>query len=341
MTTALKLRKGTTAEHASFTGALAEVTVDTDKKTLVVHDGVTPGGTPVAREDSLTKYLRHNTAEQNLSPTEKSNVRTNIGLDNIDNTRDVDKPISTATQAALDNKLSHSGGTLTGPLYLSGNAVGNLEVPTKQQVDTAISTAVSAIFVPYAGGKGQIFTSTGTFTVPEGVTAVKVRGCGGGGGGGGGTTVATAGGTTSFGAYCSATGGEAASTSGGGTATGGDINLTGGVGASASSASPVATGGVCGGGAGSNAVANTSLSTPGLLGGASGYSNSTAATGFGNGGGAFYSITTKYSGCGGGYFEKYITGLTTGATITVTIGAAGAAGTSGSAGSPGICIVEW
>lgn len=340
MTTALQLRRGTTAEHEVFTGALGEVTVDTDKNTAVVHDGVTPGGTPVAREDSLTKYLRHDTAEQNLNPTEKSNVRTNIGLDNIDNTRDVDKPISTATQEALDNKLSHSGGTLTGPLYLSGNAVGNLEVPTKQQVDTAINTAVSAIFVPYAGGKGQIFTSTGTFTVPEGVTAVKVRGCGGGGGGGG-SPGATGGGTTSFGAYCSATGGASASTSGGGTATGGDINLTGGVGATASSASPVATGGVCGGGAGSNAVANTALSTPGLLGGASGYSNLTAATGFGNGGGTFYSTTSKASGCGGGYFEKYITGLTPGATITVTIGAAGGAGTSGTAGSPGICIVEW
>lgn len=45
---ALQLRKGTTVQHASFTGLAGEVTVDTTKKTLVVHDGTTPGGTPLA-----------------------------------------------------------------------------------------------------------------------------------------------------------------------------------------------------------------------------------------------------------------------------------------------------
>lgn len=45
----LQLRRGTTAQHASFTGAPGEVTVDTDKKALVVHDGATAGGVPVAR----------------------------------------------------------------------------------------------------------------------------------------------------------------------------------------------------------------------------------------------------------------------------------------------------
>jgi len=44
----VKLRRGTTAEHANFIGAEGEVTVDTDKKRLVVHDGVTPGGHLVA-----------------------------------------------------------------------------------------------------------------------------------------------------------------------------------------------------------------------------------------------------------------------------------------------------
>ena len=47
----LKLRRGTTTQHGSFTGAEGEVTVDTDKETLVVHDGQTAGGHPVAAED--------------------------------------------------------------------------------------------------------------------------------------------------------------------------------------------------------------------------------------------------------------------------------------------------
>jgi hypothetical protein len=50
MSTALKLRRGTTAQHATFTGAEGEVTVDTTKDTVVVHDGSTAGGFPLLRE---------------------------------------------------------------------------------------------------------------------------------------------------------------------------------------------------------------------------------------------------------------------------------------------------
>ena len=44
----LQLRRGTTAQTNAFKGAVGEVTVDTDKDVLVVHDGVTAGGFPVA-----------------------------------------------------------------------------------------------------------------------------------------------------------------------------------------------------------------------------------------------------------------------------------------------------
>jgi hypothetical protein len=44
----VKFRRGTTAQHATFTGALGEVSVDTTKKTLVCHDGATAGGFPLA-----------------------------------------------------------------------------------------------------------------------------------------------------------------------------------------------------------------------------------------------------------------------------------------------------
>lgn len=47
----VQLRGGTTAEHATFTGAVREVTVDTTKKVAVVHDGATPGGIPMLRQD--------------------------------------------------------------------------------------------------------------------------------------------------------------------------------------------------------------------------------------------------------------------------------------------------
>ena len=49
MTTQVQFRKGTTTEHAQFTGAVAEVTVDTKKKTAVVHDGSDVGGFELQR----------------------------------------------------------------------------------------------------------------------------------------------------------------------------------------------------------------------------------------------------------------------------------------------------
>ena len=53
MSTAIQRRRGTTAQHATFIGLAGEITVDTDKKTAVVHDGVTEGGTPLATEAAV------------------------------------------------------------------------------------------------------------------------------------------------------------------------------------------------------------------------------------------------------------------------------------------------
>lgn len=60
---AFQRRRGTTAQHASFTGLLGELTVDTDKDVVVVHDGSTAGGFPLARakggtlEDTVVRGL--------------------------------------------------------------------------------------------------------------------------------------------------------------------------------------------------------------------------------------------------------------------------------------------
>jgi len=51
---AIQFRRGTTTEHSSFTGLLGEVTVDTTKKSLVVHDGSTSGGFALALESAST-----------------------------------------------------------------------------------------------------------------------------------------------------------------------------------------------------------------------------------------------------------------------------------------------
>ena len=52
MATSIRLRGGTTSQHSTFTGAAKEVTVDTDKNTIVVHDGSTAGGFPLVAKDA-------------------------------------------------------------------------------------------------------------------------------------------------------------------------------------------------------------------------------------------------------------------------------------------------
>ena len=47
----LQLRRGSAADHNSFTGASGEVTVNTTNKSLHVHDGATSGGVELARKD--------------------------------------------------------------------------------------------------------------------------------------------------------------------------------------------------------------------------------------------------------------------------------------------------
>jgi len=77
MSKQVRFRRGTTAQHAVFTGAAGEVTVDTDKKTMVVHDGVTAGGVPVARADRPRGWTRteYFTANSNWTQTGKTDLK--------------------------------------------------------------------------------------------------------------------------------------------------------------------------------------------------------------------------------------------------------------------------
>ena len=65
--------------------------------------------------------------------------------------------INSATQTALDAKLALAGGTMTGLLILSGDAVADLGAVTKQQLDSvedALTTSIS----------GKLSTTGGTLT---------------------------------------------------------------------------------------------------------------------------------------------------------------------------------
>jgi len=57
MATQVQFRRGTSAETASFIGAVGEVTVDLTKHTCVVHDAVQVGGYPLLLENGSNSSL--------------------------------------------------------------------------------------------------------------------------------------------------------------------------------------------------------------------------------------------------------------------------------------------
>jgi hypothetical protein len=272
--------------------------------------------------------------------------------------------ISGGTTGLTPSTLTGGDVTLGGTLAAANGGTGLTSPGTSGNVLTSDGTAWTSAASSFTGARGEAFTSSGTFTVPAGVSAVKVTVIGGGGGGatrttnglsagGGGAGVAiqyitgltpggtvsvtvgaggagsTAGGTSSFGAYCSATGGGGAATNTdvggtGGTASGGTFNFSGGKGARYGFTS-IGSYNITGVGGGSGAIIdassvqggtneNTELA-PGQVGffaGFGGYGKSTnllsgasfggePGTGYGNGGsGSYRTSGTQTGGSGSG-----------------------------------------
>ena len=80
-------------------------------------------------------------------------VKTALSLNNVDNTSDANKPVSTATQTALDGKVDKSTLTTKGDLYVATGAstVVRLPVGTNTHVLTADSAQASGVKWAAAG----------------------------------------------------------------------------------------------------------------------------------------------------------------------------------------------
>ena len=238
------------------------------------------------------------------------------------------------------------GASSTGVIAATKGGTGLASVGTSGYVLTSDGTnwtSAAAGGGGVTGYNGQLFTSSGTFTVPTGVTAIKVSLVGGGGGGGGGGAY--------FGSYSGA--GTA-----GGTSTFSTLSQTGGGGGYGTRyVSPVY--GNSGSGVVSGATLTSGLSYFGLL-----SSQSYVPYGYGGAGGAGAPAgpncgcgpnppagNTGNTGAGNPLAIKFFTGLTPGGTISVTIGAGGSGGSgasyggqsssAGSAGISGAVLVEW
>ena len=123
MSTQLRLRGGTTAEHSSFTGAEREVTVDTTLDTLVVHDGATAGGVPLAKASDVPS------ASSSLAVTDVTTSGTITSTGDITTSGEVNTP---TVDLGNGVKITTSGGgiaiTVNGSNVFSVSSTGNLVV---------------------------------------------------------------------------------------------------------------------------------------------------------------------------------------------------------------------
>lgn len=218
---------------------------------------------------------------------------------------------------------------------LSGGVIG--AIPYQAGVgDTSMLSPGTSGHVLTSGGSGAaptwasptdtgysnfvVFTSSGTWTCPAGITKALITVVGAGGGGGQSSGASGSGGTTSF------VGPTTISASGGG---GGNAATGGGTGGIGSSGDLNIRG--------SRGVSNGS--GPFGNGGSSYYSGFTAYDAAGTLGGGGGGTITGGGGGGGGAAIKQFTTLTPGTAYTVTIGAGGSAGTSGFAGGAGVVTI--
>ena len=157
MPTTLQFRRAGTSGTASITGANAELTIDTDKETVVVHDGVLAGGYPLLRAnspDSLT-ITAANTA---------LNVTSNILSGNITVTSNIAVGNVTVTS-------NIAVGNVTTTANITGNIVldqfGNLRKIPQSGSDKSTAYTLLANDV----GRLIAITSNGSIVVPNGVFA--------------------------------------------------------------------------------------------------------------------------------------------------------------------------
>jgi hypothetical protein len=143
-------RRGTAAEHATFTGAEGEFTYDLTNKRIIAHDGVTTGGWPAARlSDFAAPPALGDTAPNSVAAT----------------------TLSASGATALDGDLSVSG-TVSGAgftaRFASPGPIGSVSASAGAFTDLSSSGVVSgAGFSNYLASPpaiGGVAPAAGSFT---------------------------------------------------------------------------------------------------------------------------------------------------------------------------------
>ena len=165
---AIQQYRGTTAQHAAYTGKIGELTVDTDKKVVVVHDGVTAGGVPMAREDRKIKGDTHLKVNGSTEGTLASDLTLTVNMDSLA-TDLVSTDANNGLSVGNDNKLFAKSPDASLIIRPSDKIL--------HDADGKVAADLSMTYHPYSGELKIIghdgVTEVATVTVPSSTSVLK------------------------------------------------------------------------------------------------------------------------------------------------------------------------
>ena len=173
---AIQFRRGTTTEHNSFTGLVGEVTVDTTKKTVVVHDGSTAGGYALALEgaavsSSTGAFSSNVTVGGTLAVTSTTTMGGNLTMTgHILPSANVTYDLGSTTKMWRDVYIG------PGSLYINGKKVieddsGTISVTTDANEDLKFTTSGTGTLKLISGNgisiTGEINATSGDIQIGD------------------------------------------------------------------------------------------------------------------------------------------------------------------------------
>jgi chromosome segregation ATPase len=146
-----QLRRGSTTEHNGFIGAVGEVTVDTTKDVVVVHDGSTLGGHPGARQSDVS-----------AANVQIASLFANVGLLRIDL-----------------NSLDPAGATSSISSLRANVAAANVQIANLNANATVQGVQIVNLTNNLAGANGAIQTvEIRTSVIEEGIVELQAASIG-------------------------------------------------------------------------------------------------------------------------------------------------------------------
>lgn len=158
--------RGTTAQHATYTGLPGELTVDTDKNVVVVHDGVTAGGHPMASSAIFSGtdpgQVPASTSKETGKVLRSDGMWNNTSLD----------PISEKAQA-LGNTTGNKAINVSNGAYITCKVTGNTTFSFTGVPQTGATVVVMQLTnggaytitwpssIKWSGGTAPKFTASG------------------------------------------------------------------------------------------------------------------------------------------------------------------------------------